>query len=100
MEYDPTEYPLVIEPILIDKTDVVFGSGLQSVRPHRVIYFWHRVGNGVLTLLRNFFTDLNLSDMETCYGAFRTDIIKLIDIKENRFGFEPEITAKISKMDL
>ena len=100
LEYDPKEFPLLLEPIIRNKADVVFGSRFQSGRPHRVVYFWHRVGNGVLTLLSNFFTDLNLSDMETCYKAFRTEVIKSIDIKENRFGFEPEITAKISKMDL
>ena len=100
LEYDPKEFPLLLDPIIKNKADVVFGSRFQSGRPHRVVYFWHRVGNGVLTLLSNFFTDLNLSDMETCYKAFRTEVIKSIDIKENRFGFEPEITAKISKMDL
>ena len=100
LEYDPKEFQLVIGPIVENKADVVFGSRFQSGRPHRVVYFWHRVGNGFLTLLSNFFTDLNLSDMETCYKAFRTEVIKSIDIKENRFGFEPEITAKISKMDV
>ncbi len=100
LEYDPKEFPLLLDPIIKNKADVVFGSRFQSGRPHRVVYFWHRIGNGVLTLLSNFFTDLNLSDMETCYKAFRTEVIKSIDIKENRFGFEPEITAKISKMDL
>ena len=100
LEYDPKEFPLLLEPIIRNKADVVFGSRFQSGRPHRVVYFWHRVGNGVLTLLSNFFTDLNLSDMETCYKAFRTEVIKKIEIKENRFGFEPEITAKISKMNL
>ena len=90
----------MIDPILNDKADVVFGSRFQSGRPHRVVYFWHRLGNGFLTLLSNIFTDLNLSDMETCYKAFKTEIIKSIEIKENRFGFEPEITAKISKMNL
>ena len=100
LEYDPKEYKLMIEPILNDKADVVFGSRFQSGRPHRVVYFWHRLGNGFLTLLSNIFTDLNLSDMETCYKAFKTEIIKSIEIKENRFGFEPEITAKISKMNL
>ena len=100
LEYDPNEFPLLIEPIIRNKADVVFGSRFQSGRPHRVVYFWHRLGNGFLTLLSNFFTDLNLSDMETCYKAFKTEVIKSIDIKENRFGFEPEITAKISKMDL
>ena len=100
LEYDPKEFPLLLDPIIKNKADVVFGSRFQSGRPHRVVYFWHRIGNGVLTLLSNFFTDLNLSDMETCYKAFRTEVIKSVDIKENRFGFEPEITAKISKMDL
>ena len=100
LEYDPKEFQIVIGPIVENKADVVFGSRFQSGRPHRVVYFWHRIGNGVLTLLSNFFTDLNLSDMETCYKAFRTEVIKSIEIKENRFGFEPEITAKISKMDL
>ncbi len=100
LEYDPQEYPLIIDPIIKDKADVVFGSRFQGGRPHRVVYFWHRLGNGFLTLLSNFFTDLNLSDMETCYKAFRTNVIKSIDIVENRFGFEPEITAKVSKMNL
>ena len=100
LEYDPQELPIVIDPILKDKADVVFGSRFLSGRPHRVVYFWHSVGNGVLTLLSNFFTDLNLTDMETCYKAFKTEIIKSIKIKENRFGFEPEITAKISKKNL
>jgi glycosyltransferase involved in cell wall biosynthesis len=100
LEYDPQEFPIVIQPILDGKADVVFGSRFQSGRPHRVVYFWHRVGNGFLTLMSNFFTDLNLSDMETCYKAFRREVIQSIDIRENRFGFEPEVTAKISKMNL
>ena len=100
LEYNPKEFSLMIEPIIQNKADVVFGSRFQSGRPHRVVYFWHRVGNGFLTLLSNIFTDLNLSDMETCYKAFRTEIIKSIEIEENRFGFEPEITAKISKLKL
>lgn len=100
LEYDPQEFPIVIQPILDGKADVVFGSRFQSGRPHRVVYFWHRVGNGFLTLMSNFFTDLNLSDMETCYKAFRREVIQSIDICENRFGFEPEVTAKISKMNL
>ncbi len=100
LEYDPKEYNLMIEPILNNKADVVYGSRFQGGRPHRVVYFWHRIGNGFLTLLSNIFTDLNLSDMETCYKAFKTEIIKSIEIEENRFGFEPEITAKISKMNL
>ena len=100
LEYDPQEFPLVIQPILDGKADVVFGSRFQSGRPHRVVYFWHRIGNGLLTLMSNFFTDLNLSDMETCYKAFRREIIQSVNIRENRFGFEPEVTAKISKMDI
>lgn len=100
LEYDPQELPIVIQPILDGKADVVFGSRFQSGRPHRVVYFWHRVGNGFLTLLSNLFTDLNLSDMETCYKAFRREVIQSIKIQENRFGFEPEVTAKVSKMNL
>ena len=100
LEYDPQEFPLVIQPIVDGKADVVFGSRFQSGRPHRVVYFWHRIGNGVLTLMSNFFTDLNLSDMETCYKAFRREVIQSINIRENRFGFEPEVTAKVAKMNL
>ena len=100
LEYDPQEFPLVIQPILDGKADVVFGSRFQSGRPHRVVYFWHRVGNGLLTLMSNLFTDLNLSDMETCYKAFRREVIQSVNIRENRFGFEPEVTAKISKMNI
>ena len=96
LEYDPQEYPLVIGPILENKADVVFGSRFQGGRPHRVVYFWHRMGNALLTTLSNMLTDLNLSDMETCYKAFRREVIQSIQIKENRFGFEPEITAKIA----
>lgn len=97
LEYDPEEYPLVIGPILDGKADVVFGSRFQGGRPHRVVYFWHRMGNAFLTTLSNMFTDLNLTDMETCYKAFRTSVIQSIPIRENRFGFEPEITAKIAR---
>ena len=100
LEYDPQEFPIVIQPILDGKADVVFGSRFQSGRPHRVVYFWHRVGNGLLTLMSNLFTDLNLSDMETCYKAFKREIIQSVDIRENRFGFEPEVTAKISKLNI
>ena len=98
LEYDPNEYEKIINPILENKADVVFGSRFLGAEPHRVLYFWHRVGNGFLTLLSNIMTDINLTDMETCYKAFRTEILKSINIKEKRFGFEPEITAKVAKM--
>ncbi len=99
LEYDPREYSNLIAPILDGKADVVYGSRFMGGQPHRVLYFWHRVGNGVLTLFSNMMTNLNLTDMETCYKVFRRDIIQNISIQENRFGFEPEITAKISKLD-
>ena len=99
LEYDPKEYTNVVGPILNGKADIVYGSRFQGGQPHRVVYFWHRVGNGFLTIFSNLFTDLNLTDMETCYKAFRSDIIKNIKIEEKRFGFEPEITAKISKLN-
>lgn len=99
LEYDPNEYLLVIQPILDNKADVVFGSRFFSGRPHRVVYYWHRLGNGFLTMLSNMFTNINLTDMETCYKAFRRDIIQSIKIQENRFGFEPEITAKVAKLN-
>ena len=98
LEYDPVQYPLIIEPIAQGKADVVFGSRFMGGQPHRVVYYWHRVGNGVLTLLSNMFTNLNLTDMETCYTAFRREIIHSIVMEENRFGFEPEITAKVAKL--
>jgi len=98
LEYDPDEYPKVVGPILQNRADVVFGSRFQGGQPHRVLYFWHRVGNGFLTLLSNMFTNLNLTDMETCYKAFKREIALALTIEENRFGFEPEITAKIAKM--
>jgi len=97
LEYDPTEYEKIINPIVLGKADVVYGSRFQGAQPHRVVYFWHRLGNGFLTLLSNVMTDINLTDMETCYKAFRTEILKSIDIKEKRFGFEPEITAKVAR---
>jgi glycosyltransferase involved in cell wall biosynthesis len=97
LEYDPQEYPLLIEPILRREADVVFGSRFMGGRPHRVLYFWHSVGNGLLTLVSNMFTNLNLSDMETGYKVFRREIIQSIAIEESRFGFEPEITAKIAR---
>lgn len=98
LEYDPNEYGLLVEPIVQGKADVVFGSRFLGNHAHRVLYFWHRVGNGFLTLLSNMFTNLNLTDMETCYKVFRREIIQSIEIEENRFGFEPEITAKIAKL--
>ena len=98
LEYDPNQYPRILAPIVEDRADVVFGSRFMGAEPHRVLYFWHRMGNGVLTLLSNMFTNLNLTDMETCYKAFRRDIIQKITIEENRFGFEPEITAKVARM--
>ncbi len=97
LEYDPEEFVLLLEPLVADKADVVFGSRFVSSRPHRVLYFWHSLGNKVLTLASNVFTDLNLTDMETCYKAFRRNVIQSIEIEEDRFGFEPEITAKIAR---
>jgi len=96
LEYDPAEYPELIRPILKNKADVVYGSRFLS-GPHRVLFFWHSVGNRVLTTLSNMLTDLNLTDMETCYKVFRADILKKIELRENRFGIEPEFTAKIAK---
>jgi glycosyltransferase involved in cell wall biosynthesis len=97
LEYNPVDYPTLLEPILSGKADAVYGSRFMGGRPHRVLYFWHMVGNRFLTLLSNMFTNLNLTDLETCYKAFRADVIKNLDLRENRFGFEPEITAKLAK---
>jgi glycosyltransferase involved in cell wall biosynthesis len=100
LEYDPAEYGVMLEPLVAGQADVVFGSRFLSGRPHRVLYFWHSLGNRLLTLLSNMFTDLNLTDMETCYKAFRRDVIQAIAIEEDRFGFEPEITAKVARRGL
>ena len=97
LEYDPNEYGELLAPVLDGKADVVYGSRFQSGRPHRVLYFWHSLGNRALTLASNMFTGLNLSDMETCYKLFRREVIQTITIEEDRFGFEPEITAKVAK---
>ncbi len=98
LEYNPQEYPVLLKPILEEKADVVYGSRFIGAQEHRVLFFWHSVGNKFLTLLSNMFTNLNLTDMESCYKVFRHDVLRQIAIKENRFGFEPEITAKVAKL--
>jgi glycosyltransferase involved in cell wall biosynthesis len=97
LEYDPADYARLMEPLLAGRADVVFGSRFMTDRPHRVLYFWHSVGNRWLTLASNMFTNLNLTDMETCYKAFRREVIQGIQLEEDRFGFEPEITAKLAR---
>lgn len=99
LEYDPNEYPRLLKPFEDRRADVVFGSRFAGGDAHRVVYFWHMMGNKFLTLLSNMFTNLNLTDMETCYKVFRREIIQSIRIEENRFGFEPEITAKVAKLE-
>jgi len=100
LEYDPADYTTLLEPLIQGRADVVYGSRFQGGRPHRVLYFWHSVANFLLTLLSNCLTDLNLTDMETCYKVFRREVIQSIPIEEDRFGFEPEITVKIAKRRL
>ena len=98
LEYDPEEYNVLLKPVLDADADVVYGSRFIGGKPHRILFFWHTLGNNFLTFLSNMFTNMNISDMETCYKLFRSGVIKAIDLKENRFGFEPEITAKIARV--
>ena len=100
LEYDPSDYPALLGPLIEDKADVVYGSRFLGSGPHRVLYFWHSVGNSILTLISNALTNMNMTDMETCYKVFRREILQSIRIEEDRFGFEPEITVKISKRRL
>lgn len=99
LEYDPNEYNILLKPIIDGFADVVYGTRFMGGKPHRILFFWHSIGNAVLTFMSNMFTNLNLTDMETCYKLFKADVIKGIKFKENRFGFEPEVTAKISRIE-
>ena len=98
LEYDPAEYNILLQPILDDFADVVYGSRFMGGKPHRILFFWHSIGNKMLTAASNAFTNLNLTDMETCYKMWRSEIIKSVRLKEQRFGFEPEVTAKVSRI--
>lgn len=98
LEYDPNEYRLLLEPVLAGHADVVYGSRFMGGNPHRILFFWHSIGNKVLTFMSNAFSNLNLTDMETCYKLFRTDVIQSLNLREKRFGFEPEVTAKVAKI--
>ncbi len=100
LEYDPEEFDILLKPLIADVADVVYGSRFMGGKPHRILFFWHSIGNKFLTMLSNIFTNMNLTDMETCYKMFRRPVIQSIRLTENRFGFEPEITAKIARIPL